>query len=66
MLLSSSKTSLLATDYLPTYLHMSSPTPLKRSLSRSVIRIIQRTLPLVSSRRRPWTTSAKTRMPIDM
>lgn len=40
--------------------------PLKRSLSRSVIRIIQRTLPLVKSRRRSWTTCAKTRMPIDM
>jgi hypothetical protein len=39
----------------------------KRSLSRSVIKIIQRTLPhLVKSRRRSWTTNAKTRMPIDM
>jgi hypothetical protein len=40
--------------------------PLKRSLSRSVIKIIQRTLPLVKSRRRTWTTHAKIRMPIDM
>ncbi|KAK4157176.1 hypothetical protein C8A00DRAFT_11977, partial [Chaetomidium leptoderma] len=40
--------------------------PLKRSLSRSVIKIIQRTLPLVKSRRRSWTTNAKKRMPIDM
>lgn len=40
--------------------------PLKRSLSRSVIRIIQRTLPLVKRRRRSWTTHAKKRMPIDM
>lgn len=40
--------------------------PLKRSLSRSVIKIIQRTLPLVKSRRRSWTTNAKTRMPIDL
>jgi hypothetical protein len=40
--------------------------PLKRSLSRSVIKIIQRTLPLVKSRGRSWTTNAKTRMPIDM
>ncbi|KAK3297420.1 uncharacterized protein B0H64DRAFT_440886 [Chaetomium fimeti] len=40
--------------------------PLKRSLSRSFIRIIQRTLPLVKSRGRSWTTNAKTRMPIDI
>ncbi|KAK4464757.1 hypothetical protein QBC42DRAFT_262767, partial [Cladorrhinum samala] len=41
-------------------------TPLRRSLSRSVKRMIQRTLPLVHSRRRSWTTNAKIRMPIDM
>lgn len=40
--------------------------PLKRTLSRSFIRIIQRTLPLVKTRGRPWTTNAKTRMPIDL
>ncbi|KAK4163262.1 hypothetical protein QBC43DRAFT_213116 [Cladorrhinum sp. PSN259] len=41
-------------------------TPLRRSLSRSVKKMIQRTLPLVHSRRRSWTTNAKIRMPIDM
>ncbi|KAK4033178.1 hypothetical protein C8A01DRAFT_40370 [Parachaetomium inaequale] len=45
---------------------MSLAAPLKRSLSRSLIRIIQRTLPLVKSRGRSWTTNAKTRMPIDI
>lgn len=40
--------------------------PLKRSLSRSFIRVIQRALPLVKSRRRSWTTNAKIRMPIDL
>ncbi|KAK0739406.1 hypothetical protein B0T21DRAFT_141975 [Apiosordaria backusii] len=40
--------------------------PLKRSLSRSLIRVIQRALPLVKSRRRSWTTNAKIRMPIDL
>ena len=40
--------------------------PLKRSLSRSVIKVIQRALPLVKGRRGTWTTNAKTRMPIDM
>lgn len=40
--------------------------PLRRSLSRSVIRLIRRTLPLVKSRRRSWTTNSKTRVPIDI
>lgn len=40
--------------------------PLKRTLSRSLIKIVQRALPLIKNRGRPWTTSAKTRMPIDL
>ncbi|KAK4223599.1 hypothetical protein QBC38DRAFT_45529 [Podospora fimiseda] len=39
--------------------------PLRRSLSRSLKRMIQRTLPIVHSRRRSWTTNAKIRVPIE-